>query len=343
MRGVGGPVRACPFLLAASGALLAALLLASSVNPAVLPSRLGIGERPTPSAPQLTVDPPTWWMAAGNVSPMRASWVASAPGCVLSPVWYRWSVEGAAEEGWLDPTAGPAVNFTAAFDRSGVAEVVVRSAVALSCGAESSAVVATAVANVTVALPISIQNLSVGPNPVPLSESTNLTGNLSGGEPPYTLHATWSDGDRSLLTTDAPGPFRLSHIFPPGNYSPSLSVTDSVGLSADESWIGNVEVGAGFVVGVTANRTQTDVNLPVGFNATVLHAPPGASLGWTCGSGWGSGAVTSLPAPSVDFSCWFPQPGLGEATVEVTTPGGWSPNTARLAAMVEPSLALVAR
>ena len=160
-----GSLRKFPFVLAASGAFLAVLLLTPSPSSGAPDPTRATLDRPWSASPTLDIDPSTWWMPAGNVTPFIATWIDPTPGCALSTDWFRWSIVGGSAEGGLNSTSGANVTFAATSVVSGVTTLRVRSAVVLACGSETSSSMTTAEANVTVVAPISLQNLSVDSGP----------------------------------------------------------------------------------------------------------------------------------------------------------------------------------
>lgn len=323
-----------PFVLAASGALLAALLLTSSPVPgAPDPIRAAL-DPPALASPHLEIDPPSWWMPGGNATTFEATWDDPTPGCALTTEWFRWVVLGPSPEGTLDSTTGANATFTAISVASGKTTLQVRSAVVLSCGSAAWASVATAEANVTVVAPVAVQNLSVDPDPVDAGGTAFLRGNVSGGAPPYRLRISWGNGNVTSALDLNPGAFAVPHTFPSGQYLPSVVVTDSAGLLAHASVGEPLTSSTSLAVGITAENTETDVGFPVRFNASVLEEPVGSSTGWSCSS-----SPTSAPAGAVsltDFSCPFSHTGTGEVFFEVLPPAPQPAATTTLLESVVP-------
>jgi hypothetical protein len=334
-----GPARAGHTSIAALGALLLILLLNLSLG-------VGASER-TPEVPEpastpslrLVVDPDSWWMAAGNVTPFTATWGGPTPGCNLTPYWFRWSVPGGSAEGTIAPTAGANVNFSATSAATGRTTLVVRSAAVLTCGGQNTPAFAMAEANVTVVAPVVVQNLSVDPNPVTAGGVASLRGNVTGGEPPYTLHIVWGDGTTTAAGLSSPGSFSISHSFPSGDFSPTLEVTDSSGLLARGTVAETLAASDSLVAGIGAQTYITDVGLPVRFNATVLPAPTGDDIGWSCGVQSRTADPRSFASPgtgSTEFSCSFSNPGTGFVFFEALPPAPLAPATATLDETVVP-------
>jgi hypothetical protein len=333
-----GTLRRDPFVVPAVCAILAVLVVAipdpaRASDPIVAtPGHLEV------SVPHLVIDPTSWWMMDGNETPFVATWVDPSPGCALSPSWFRWSIGAGGVEGILRPTDDANATFTAAAEISGTTTLIARSGADLECGSETSAIVATANANITVDSPISLQDLSIGPNPITPGEFAYVRGNVSGGMPPYSLRITWGDGTRSVVNLSAPGSFRASHPFPAGSYRPGLTVTDSAGLVVQSIVGATLDVSSSLAVGITADRIATDVGVPVRFKATVLQEPPGASTDWSCHPAAAFAGDGS--AGSTNFTCWFLEPGIGVASFEILPRGGAQAVAASLPISVEPLPAL---
>jgi hypothetical protein len=314
MGGARGRPWTCLSLVATSGAVFVALLMVSSSPPILVPPvRTTPDVRPAAS-PELEIDPTTWWMPAGNATVFGAAWVGPPPGCGMSAVWFRWSVVGASAEGVLNSTTGPNATFAASSVLSGTTTLRVRSALEVTCGSGSSVMVGSAEANVTVIAPISIENLSLSPDPITAGGTAYLHGNLSGGAPPYILRVFWSAESASVVQIPGSGTFSLLHAFPAGQYLPSVIVTDSEGLVAAATVGEPLTASDTLAVGIVASSTVTDVGVPVSFHATVIDEPVGAVTGWSCGP------VGSSPSPgensSTNFSCGFSEVGTGSVLFE---------------------------
>jgi hypothetical protein len=341
-RGCGGSAaRACPFVIAASGALLVALVLNSTLAGEEVSEPFGPFELASGGSAVLVVDPLSWWMVDGDTTTLTATWVAPGPACVVSPVWFRWSVGGAGWAGSVDPTSGPQVNFTTSAESGGLAVVSVRSVAAVACGGRSTLALAAAQSNITVVVPVSILNLSVAPDPVEPGAPAYLAGNVAGGSPPYVLQAFWGDSTSSSATLNESGRFELTHSFATGEYRPGLLATDSNGLLARSVTPNSLDVSSSFSVGLVSNRSETDVGVPVQLNATALQAPNGSIMDWDCDAP--THAAAAADASHTQFACSFLTPGVGNATVEVFPGGGVAPVSAFFPIAVEapPTLAIV--
>jgi hypothetical protein len=316
-----GTLGARPRMFVASVALLVLVLPPVGGGPDPYHGTRSILESPSVTPPTLSLDPASWWMMVGNVTTFVATWVDPNPGCVLLRDWFRWSLAGAPAEGWLNDSTGPSVNFTAAAVTTGNSTVAVRGAATLDCDSRSTVIVASAASNVTVTSPVSIQNLSVSPNPVQPGETVVLTGNVSGGQPPYTLRVSWGDGLSSSAPLASAGTLSFPHAYEAGEYVPTLFVSDADGLLADASVGEAVQSSDTPEIALTANQTATDVDVPVRFNATVLNSPRGIPIYSTCGGGLPY--VPSQSSSSWEFSCSIPYPGPDQVSAEIV-PGGVS-------------------
>ncbi len=273
-------------------------------------------------------------MVDDNTTPLIATWIDPSPGCEVSPAWFRWSIGEESAPGLLTTSEGPKVNFSAGAEIGGTVMVLVRSAASIACGLRTMLTVATAESIITVVAPVTILNLSLNPNPVLPGGTSILSGNVTGGRPPYTLRATWGDRDSSSNVLNASGAFELSHAFPTGDYQPELSVSDSDGLFAHAKLPNSLDVSPALSVGLVASRSETDIEVPVRLNGSVLGAPAGSNTDWSCPAN-ASGPATP-DVSSTWFVCSFPKPGLANASFTVFPSGGLAPATALFPISVEP-------
>ncbi len=308
----------CLSLVGTSGAWFVVLLMVSSSPPIHGPSTRTTSDfRPTAS-PELEINPGSWWMPAGNATVFGAAWVDPAPGCGMFADWFRWSVVGGSAEGVLNSTTGPNTTFAASSVLSGSTTLRVRSALEVTCGSGSSVMVGSAEANVTVIAPISIENLSLSPDPIAAGGTAYLHGNLSGGEPPYSLRVDWSAENASSVQVPVSGAFSISHAFPAGQYLPSATVTDSAGLGAAATVGEPLTASDTLAVGIVASSMVADVGVPVAFHATVIDAPGGSDTDWSCNSVGGPRFAGQYP--STNFSCGFSEVGTGSVLFEELPP-----------------------
>jgi hypothetical protein len=300
-----------PWFLAIAGAI--ALTGVLPVPGALAPNSTAPLDLPTSTA-RLVVDPAVWWMPAGNETTFRATWVDPDPECALLPLWYRWSLPSAPAGGVLGPGAGAEVNFTAETVVTGVASLLVRGTAFLQCGSAGSAVLSSAAANVTVAAPLDIQNLSLTPNPILPGATAYLRGNLTGGAPPYTFWVAWGDGTRSVASATVPGPFAVPHRFGTGQYAPTLTVNDSSGLVAQGTVEEPLVATTALAVAIAPERLSTDVNVSLSLRATVVHASGPVGTGWSCGNA--ADIASEASGDGATFACAFASPGTGQVTFE---------------------------
>jgi len=314
---VRGSPRTCPFVLLASGAVLAVLLL-TPPTPAPSASTRPESIGPPSPSPSLSVDPPTWWMPTDNSTSLVAGWVGPPPGCGLTPRWYRWSVAGTTVEGTLNSSAVANVTFDATSSETGTTTLLVRSAATLECDGSGSTILGTAEANVTVVAPLALQNLSVEPDPVALGQPTAFEGTISGGEPPYQLRIAWGDGNVSSVAVARPGSFAVDHQFPAGEFLPRVAASDSAGLESSGAVPEPLTSSNTTAVAIGSENTEVDVGVPAEFSANMLDAPNGSSLGWSCSSA----ATVAAPqvADEANFSCSFSEVGTGVVFFELLPP-----------------------
>jgi hypothetical protein len=294
-------------------------------------------------SPALVIDPPSWWMVAGNSTHLSATWADTPPACTATPVWYRWSVVDGWSEGVLAPTAGASVNFTAASVATGTARIEVRSVMVVTCGETETTVYRAAMANVTVVVPPAISGLIASRDPVPAHGLTHLTGTLSGGEPPYHLRVDWGNGNLSEVDLATGGPFDLPHRFASGNFSPAVAVEDSAGLFANATVEEPVYASAGFDVGIETASPVAEVGVPVEFTGSITDPPPAFSELDSCSDSSSDPAPrpTDPDSANVSFSCTFSAPGLAPVDFEVVPIGDNVPvATASLSLLVEGPLRL---
>jgi hypothetical protein len=272
--------------------------------------------------PTLVLDPGAWWTVAGNTTRLAATWTGVPAGCTSAPTWYRWSVVAGWAEGLLAPSDGPSANFTSATMATGTARIEASSATIIVCGAAEFAVHQNATANVTVEVPPEVDGLLAYPDPVLAGGVTELTGTLSGGEPPYRVRVAWGDGNVSTVDLSVAGTFALPERFPPGNFSPSVMVEDSAGLSANASVEEPVYASVGFAIGIETVSPVAEVGVPVEFTGAILDPPSAFSELSSCSDIGAEPAVeVGHVAANVSFSCTFSTPGIAEVEYEVVPSG----------------------
>lgn len=291
-------------------------------------------------APELVVDPTTWWMPAGNSTNLSAAWVGPSPGCSVVPLWYRWSTVSGAAEGVLLSNAGENVTYQATSSVTGVSTLVVRSAAEEACGGESSAEVEGAFANVTVVAPISLGNVSAEPNPIEPGGTASVEGWVAGGEPPYSLDVHWGDGTSTIVPWPRAGAFEVAHVFVAGLFRPTVAVSDAVGDGSSVAVVAPLVVNGSFAVAISARYWAVDVGVPVAFSARVLDEPNASSSGWTCSTP--SGDTPRSEATGANFSCAFSDVGSGDVLYEVLPPVPTPSESAEWTEEVEPLPTLTA-
>ena len=328
----------CPLVLTVA-AVAAALLSMVPPSP-VGPARAAPFEAVAFAGAELIVSPADWWMPAGNATTLSAAWIDLPPGCVASPLWYRWTITAGATVGFLNSTTSENATFDAASAVSGTTTVRVRSAAVQECGDSATATVGTALANVTVDAPLRLANITAEPPAVPVGVATGVQGAIYGGAPPYSVRVAWGDGTVTNGTVEDPGEFRFPHAFPAGTFRPSLVVTDSAGLTASGTVDEEVSSSDTIAVGISGNASEVDTGLPVAFSPEVLDVPNGSFSGWSCGA---SGLTDPILTPGLsNFSCAFSQAGAGSVVLEVLPVTLEPPVSGTLTVAVEPRPVLAA-
>ncbi len=306
--------------------------------PLGIPGRGGAGHPPATvgssvaPAPVLAVAPADWWMEDGTNVTLYATWTEIRPGCSVAPEWYRWSVGSGVAEGTLDPTNASTTTFTAGGDGSGVTTLVVRSAAVVACDAGRTAAFGNATANLTVDAPLSVRNLSVGPNPAAPGTPTLLEGSIVGGLPPYSLRIAWGDGRVGWANESAPGPFAVPHEFGAGVFAPTLEVEDGAGFVSDAAVGEPLNVTSAFAASIEPSSPTAEVGIPVGFSIGYVNAPPSFSSITSCG-----GAAASADAANLSVGgivCSFEAPGTAYVSFEAV--GAASPYAVASALLPEP-------
>lgn len=273
----------------------------------------------------LVVDPPSLGMRTGANVTLHASWSAASSLCRLTPLWFRWSVEGGNATGYLNGTTDASTTFTADSFDSGAVRVVARSAAVLACGSNQTVVERAGTANLSIVAQLSLSALEVGPNPLVPGQYATLEGTIAGGEPPYTLAVVWGDGTRSSLTLPTSGALSARHLFPSGEFAPSATLSDAEGESATGSVEEAVSVGSGLEVGIVPASYGAEVGVTAEFTGVIQGSSSGMAILVACANA----TVGSLPsiAPAVNgtsFTCTFSSPGTGEVRFGVysSVPGG---------------------
>ncbi len=316
--------------------------LASGASPAPVSASAGPlatllpGSNGSSATPVLSLDPESWQMPTGNVTPVVATWGGVAPGCVLAPQWFRWAIASATPSGFLNRSSGPAVLFESEGASPGPSMLRANSAAVLRCGLSQRLVQAVAFGNVTVVASLSIDDLTLLPAPLLPSETARFSGTILGGTPPYSLRINWTDGSDAYLLVAAPGNFSASHAFVAGTYEPVVTVTDASGLVAQAAVPESVVVSAGTAVALFPARARVDVGEPLGWNATIVRT----SAPWLSYSQCDGRIVPPATRGSAATAgnCTFPAPGPATVSVEVDAvpSGGLASATAAVSVVPDP-------
>jgi hypothetical protein len=325
MRQFGTALRACPAALTVGSAILALLTFPciagapahSERSPATVPAGTGV--------PRLHLDPSSWWMVDGNSTPLTATWIGIPPGCGLVSEWFHWFLENDSDGATLSSVGGVSTVLTSGSDADGVATAAVDAVGSLDCGTSTVQIVASAESNVTIVAPLTIDGFAPLANPISPGTNASLTARISGGQPPYSYRLEWGDGAVTAGTIGGAGSIEVNHSFSTGEYLAEITVWDVTGLFAQSGLAATLNVGSALTVGILANRSATDVGIPVGFNATALEAPAGSTSDWDCPQD--AARVSSAISETTHFECTFPRAGSGAATYYVFPPGGVTPKS----------------
>ncbi|MGP8158827.1 MAG: hypothetical protein ACLPWO_04370 [Thermoplasmata archaeon] len=330
--------------LAIDSVLLAGLLLATvgHSGPAAA-SELHANMTPPPvsegSGTTLTIDPPSYGLRTGSNLTLQAVWSVGSPLCRVTPLWYRWSVQPGNATGFLNATAGPSATFTADSFGSGTVTLAVRSGAVLACDANVTVLERTSESDVAIVVPLSLSGIELGPNPLLPGALAFLEGNVTGGEPPYTVNVAWDDGVHSIVALPASGQFSVDHRFSAGEFVPSVVASDAAGNLVNASVAEVLSVGTGLEVAIAPASYVAEVGVPVEFTGIAEGEPTGAVTLFDCsnasvGSGFGSLTVPNGTA----FSCTFTEPGIAEVLFGAypPQPGGPTASTVLYEHVVPP-------
>ena len=310
-----------------AGVLIALLVLAGGAE---LGS--GVGDRAASAAPEwrgglagasppveLTVSPSELRIEANASTQLSGTWGGGAGNCSTSPVGWRWSITPDTPGAILSPSDARSVTFTPLPSTAGRIEVELRSAAIVRCGTDERVQSGTAFANVTVVAPLWLGPLHVGPDPIAVGGSSNLSGDVELGTPPYLLNVTWGDGTGSSYTLVAPGPFSFAHAFPAGNFTPSITLRDADGVEVTATSTEPEYASATLAVGLLASSYDAEVGLPVNLTAEAEDPPSWFFPATSCGGISSATAERPLAAaPTLYFSCTYTAPGPAEARFSIT-------------------------
>ncbi|HYA71385.1 MAG TPA: hypothetical protein VEH28_08495 [Thermoplasmata archaeon] len=319
--------------LAVDSALLVGLILTGVVggHPAIAGDLPGLTGAPSVvgdlSAAELTVNPSSYWIRAGENFSLQALWTAESPLCSVVPLWYLWSVDEGSATGYLNSSTDSSTTFTADSFGSGDLAIKIRSGAALDCGSNATVFERTAEVHVSVAVPLSLDGMEIGPNPVLPGHVAVLVGSVTGGTRPYSLQVIWGDGSRSLVNQSSAGTFRVNHTFGSGTFVPYVLAADSEGELENRSAPEVVAVGTGLEAAVISANPTAEVGVPANFAGVEQDVPPGAVTIYDCTNGTLGSASWSPPEPnSTPFSCTFHAPGTAAVFFGVYPPGPGGPS-----------------
>src|SRR5208282_2585237 len=270
---------------------------------------------------KLTVDPPSFWMRSGANLTLQAVWLTDSPGCNVTALWYHWSTDDGNATGFLNSTIGSTTTFTADSFGTGTVIVVALSGAELDCGTGVTIINRSSEANVSIVVPLSLSSAELGPNPIVTGATAVLRGTILGGEPPYQVEITWGDGTNSLVVLRVPGNFSIDHVFPAGQFVPSLLSSDSGGDTAEISVAEAISVGSGLEVAILPASYVAQVGVSAEFAGLVADQPPGAITLFDCSNATvNPGSVNPLASNETSFSCTFNAPGTAEVLFGAYSP-----------------------
>jgi hypothetical protein len=250
-------------------------------------------------------------------SNLEGLWNSVPAGCTLSPEWFSWFLPSATSaRGTFATPELAATTFVPATLAAGPAEVGVRSVADVGCGGVNRTIAATAFANLTANPPPELVNLSVSPGATLAPATVNLSGVVEGGRPPYLLGVAWNDGNFTNESLAAPGPFRLSHEYGPGNFSPRVAVRDAERLDVRAGVPVPVEVSNSTALTVLAARSLAEVGQPLGFQGVVERPPTHLGISMGCGAS----VRVPVGANITNLTCVPTAPGTLDVTLEVLAP-----------------------
>jgi len=231
---------------------------------------------------------------------------AWAPGgCAVAPVWYSWSLPTPGPVAFLAGNANATTLLAGSAVASGWVTVRLLAAASTTCGSEVAPELAEANASVFVAPPPAVGPVSVGPDPVPLGSSVNLSTNISGA-PPFVLALDWGDGTVEVTNLSASGPIHFAHLYASGTFWPSVVVRDALGRVANATVPESVAVGTGPALRLTTAQPQSVAGALVPFVAAARDLAAGTTVIDTCG---GAPPVRTEPSGTA-FACRFATPGI---------------------------------
>ncbi len=282
-------------------------------------------------APQLEIDPASWWTDTGNVTPVTAVWTAAPPGCRLVPLWYRWSPGSTGFEGELAPLAGPTTNFTALGGTSGPSSLDVVGASQVVCGRDSTTVVARASATYAVDAALSIRAVHAVLPPAGSGLSAEALGTIVGGRAPYLVSVDWGDGPTTSVTVSSAGNFSVSGGSVGPGFDPRVTVSDAAGVVARARSEENGTVGGPLQIALVPSSWGAEVGVPLRIAIVSSVAADAFSTAAVCEE---VGGRSDAALDADDFACDFATPGT--ANISVTAEETGFPYASAYAQLIEP-------
>jgi PKD repeat protein len=152
--------------------------------------------------------------------------------------------------------------------------------------------------SITVVPPLSASGLRASPDPSSPGEQVELSWTIAGGEPPYESNVEFGDGSSAEVSTAAPGPSGLSHVYSSGVFEPSVTVSSTDGETATTSALGSVVVSARLGASLLP-PFGADEGTPLTISASVGGGTPPYSYQWSNswgGSSYSPGTWTFTPS-----------------------------------------------
>ncbi|MCI4365361.1 MAG: hypothetical protein L3K10_04785, partial [Thermoplasmata archaeon] len=248
---------------------------------------------------------------------VRADWGAPPGGCTLVPSWFDWFLpRSPVPMGSFEDPADSLTDFVPAIEAPAIAEVGVRSAAAWDCGRSNASLVRVAYGNVSVFPPVHLTNLTADPSESTVPAFVQLSGDLTGGRPPYFVGVAWGDGSFNNSSRTSDGPIRLTHTYSEGTYEPELGVIDANRAVAHATVPEPIDVTNGMALAIDASRPLAEVGWPLQFSGIVARP-------WVhFGVGMGCTPEFSVPPQTFRYNvtCRPTVAGLLPVSLEVAAP-----------------------
>lgn len=288
-------------------------------------------------SPTVTVSAAPDDVVSGRSSQLSATVSAGSSGYALEVGSYTWSVSGSSSaaispQGSSDPllTTG-----SVAAPTTVVVQVICIGVYATLL--YDAPFVASASVGVTLVPPLQVSTITVTPDPATPGTPTDLSLDIQGGLPPFTVAFAFGDGSSATLLQASPGVVQLTHSFSSGTYAPTAVVADESNQSVDVG-SSEEEIVAGHLGAAIDVPLGADVGVPTVVRASVGGGSPPYSFAWS--DSWGDAAYGG---PNWTFSP--PRSGTDLLSLQVTdATGGYAvAPTQPLTVEPDPSVAINAQ